>query len=203
MYVRVSFLEFMVEIFKAMIVLFIVLDPIGTSPYYQVLTYRLREVEKAKILKLTIIIAGFILITFAIIGDRIFQLLNITLSDFKIAAGLILLITSIAFLLEIQLGFLKGEPERMAIVPLATPLLAGPAAITVTLFIKYTSGLHVAVIAVVANMIIAYIILALSDKIVKILGRQGLTILDKFMSLLMVALAVSLIRQGVEEALHS
>jgi multiple antibiotic resistance protein len=191
--------ETLVELAKSVIVLFIVLDPIGTTPYYQALTSRLNEAEKARVLRLTVVVAGFILLAFAIIGDTLFQLLNITLGDFRIAAGLVLLVTSLALLLEIPLGFLRGEPEKVAIVPLATPLLAGPAAISVTLLIKYTSGPHIAVVAVVINMIIAYIILALSNKIVRILGRQGLVILDKFMSLIMAALAISLIRQGVEE----
>jgi multiple antibiotic resistance protein len=191
--------ETLVELAKSVIVLFIVLDPIGTTPYYQTLTSRLNEAEKARVLRLTVVVAGFILLAFAIIGDTLFQLLNITLGDFRIAAGLVLLVTSLALLLEIPLGFLRGEPEKVAIVPLATPLLAGPAAVSVTLLIKYTSGPHIAVVAVVINMIIAYIILALSNRVVRILGRQGLVILDKFMSLIMAALAISLIRQGVEE----
>jgi conserved hypothetical protein TIGR00427 len=191
--------ETLVELAKSVIVLFIVLDPIGTTPYYQALTSRLNEAEKARVLRLTVVVAGFILLAFAIIGDTLFQLLNITLGDFRIAAGLVLLVTSLALLLEIPLGFLRGEPEKVAIVPLATPLLAGPAAISVTLLIKYTSGPHIAVVAVVINMIIAYIILALSNRVVRILGRQGLVILDKFMSLIMAALAISLIRQGLTE----
>jgi multiple antibiotic resistance protein len=191
--------ETLVELAKSVIVLFIVLDPIGTTPYYQALTSRLNEAEKARVLRLTVVVAGFILLAFAIIGDTLFQLLNITLGDFRIAAGLVLLVTSLALLLEIPLGFLRGEPEKVAIVPLATPLLAGPAAISVTLLIKYTSGPHIAVVAVVINMIIAYIILTLTNRIVRILGRQGLVILDKFMSLIMAALAISLIRQGLTE----
>ncbi len=193
--------ETLVDILKSIVMLFIVLDPIGTTPYYQAFTARLSGGERARVLRLTIVVAALMLLAFAIIGDAIFRLLNITLADFKVAAGLLLLIASLALLLEAPLGFLRGEPERMAIVPLATPLLAGPAAISVTLLIKYTAGSHVAVIAITVNMMLTYMILALSDSIVRLLGRQGLLILDKFMSLLMAALAVSLIRQGVEEAL--
>lgn len=193
--------ETLVDALKSIVMLFIVLDPIGTTPYYQAFTARLSGGERARVLRLTIVVAAFILLAFAIIGDAIFRLLNITLADFRIAAGLLLLIASLAILLEVPLGFLRGEPERMAIVPLATPLLAGPAAISVTLLIKYTVGSHVAVIAITVNMVLAYMILALSDSIARLLGRQGLLILDKFMSLLMAALAVSLIRRGVEETL--
>jgi len=193
--------ETLVDILKSIVMLFIVLDPIGTTPYYQAFTARLSGGERARVLRLTIVVAALMLLAFAIIGDAIFRLLNITLADFRIAAGLLLLIASLAILLEVPLGFLRGEPERMAIVPLATPLLAGPAAISVTLLIKYTVGPHVAVIAIIVNMVLAYMILALSDSIARLLGRQGLLVLDKFMSLLMAALAVSLIRQGVEETL--
>lgn len=191
----------LVELLKPIVMLFIVVDPIGTTPYYQALTARFSDVERVRALRLAIIVAGFLMIAFALVGDAVFKLFDIRIGDFKVAAGLILLIASIALLLEIPLGVLRGEPERIAIVPLATPLLAGPAAISVTLLIKYTWGLPIAVIAVVANMVIAYLVLVASNTITRILGRQGLVILDKFMSLLMASLAISLIRQGVLEAL--
>lgn len=187
----------LVELLKPLVMLFIALDPVGTTPYYQALTARLPEVDRARVLRLAVLVAGLLLVLFALLGDLVFRLFGITMGDFKVAAGLILLVTSIALLLEMPLGVLRGEPESLAIVPLATPLLAGPAAISITLLVKYMWGLHVAIAAVVANMALTYIILAASDKVTRLLGRQGLVILDKFMSLIMAALAVSLIRSGI------
>jgi len=182
---------------KAMVMLFIALDPLGTIPYYQALTSGLKVEEKRRVLRLAIIVAWVILLTFTVLGDALFKLFNLTINDFKVAAGLVLLIASIALLLEVPLGILRAEPEKVAIVPIATPLLAGPAAISVTLLLRYTWGPHVALLAVTVNMLIAYLILASSNFISRIVGRQGLIVFDKFMSLIMATLAVSLIRQGL------
>ncbi len=189
------------DILQPPLMLFIAIDPIGTIPYYHALTSRMSVEEKKSALKLAILVASIFLLAFTLIGDFIFSLFNITINDFRIAAGLILLISSIAMLLEVPLGAIRGEPERLAIVPLATPLLAGPAAISIVIYIKYHWGLHIALASIAINAIIAYAILSLSVTIMKLVGRQGLLVLDKFMSLVMAALAISLIRQGLLESI--
>jgi len=189
--------EFIGALVKAMVMLFVALDPLGTIPYYQALTSGLKVEEKRRVLRLAILVAWVILLTFTVLGDALFRLFNLTVNDFKVAAGLVLLIASIALLLEVPLGILRAEPEKVAIVPIATPLLAGPAAISITLLLRYTWGPHVALLAVTVNMLIAYLILASSNFISRIVGRQGLVVFDKFMSLIMATLAVSLIRQGL------
>ncbi|MFZ8794177.1 MAG: MarC family protein, partial [Acidilobaceae archaeon] len=73
--------ETLVDILKSIVMLFIVLDPIGTTPYYQAFTARLSGGERARVLRLTIVVAALMLLAFAIIGDAIFRLLNITLAD--------------------------------------------------------------------------------------------------------------------------
>ena len=182
---------------KAVVMLFVALDPLGTIPYYQALTSGFKVEEKRRVLRLAILVAWVILLAFTVLGDALFRLFNLTIDDFKVAAGLVLLIASIALLLEVPLGILRAEPEKVAIVPIATPLLAGPAAISITLLLRYTWGPHVALLAVTVNMLIAYLILASSNFISRIVGRQGLVVFDKFMSLIMATLAVSLIRQGL------
>lgn len=189
------------EFLQPLLMLFIAIDPIGTIPYYHTLTSRMSVEERRSALKLAVPVASVFLLAFTLIGDVIFRLFNITINDFRIAAGLILLISSIALLLEVPLGALRGEPEKLAIVPLATPLLAGPAAISIVIYIKYHWGLPIALASIAINAIITYAILSFSVTIMKLVGRQGLLVLDKFMSLVMAALAISLIRQGLLESI--
>ncbi|MEM1712434.1 MAG: MarC family protein [Acidilobaceae archaeon] len=189
--------DWLVEIGKPILMLFIAIDPIGTIPYYQALINRVEYGSRKRVLRQSVIVASILLILFIIVGDAILKLFNITLYDFKVAAGIVLLIASIALLLDIQLGSIKTGSETIAIVPLATPLLAGPAAISIAIFIKYSWGLPIALLTILVDSLITYIILASSNTIFNLIGRNGLLVIDKFMSLIMAALAVSLIKGGL------
>ncbi|MEM0366445.1 MAG: MarC family protein [Acidilobaceae archaeon] len=189
--------DWLVEIGKPILMLFIAIDPIGTIPYYQALIGRVEYGSRKRVLRQSVIVASILLILFIIVGDAILKLFNITLYDFKVAAGIVLLIASIALLLDIQLGSIKTGSETIAIVPLATPLLAGPAAISIAIFIKYSWGLPIALLTILVDSLITYIILASSNTIFNLIGRNGLLVIDKFMSLIMAALAVSLIKGGL------
>ncbi|MCS7107436.1 MAG: MarC family protein [Acidilobaceae archaeon] len=191
------------ELGKPIIMLFVTLDPVGTIPYYQSLVSGMEAKRRNRVLRLSLFVASLLLVLFILVGELIFMLFNITFSDFRVAAGLVLLITSVALLLDIQLGAIRPGTENIAIVPLATPLLAGPAAISISIYIKYHWGLHVAIFSIALVAALSYVILALSDIIFRLVGRQGLIIFDKFMSLIMAALAVSLIRNGLEEAIRA
>ncbi len=115
-------------ILQPIILLFIVMDPLGNSPLFYVLTKDLDRKERRNIVNYSVFVATIILLVFALVGDIVMNYLGVTTSDFKIAAGLVLLTYSI-------LGFLEARPAprydrtSLAIVPLATPLLAGPGAI--------------------------------------------------------------------------
>lgn len=192
-------LSFVYEIGKPLVMLFITLDPIGNIPYYQALMAGMERERRTKTLRLSVIVASVILTLFILLGDAVMRLFGITFDDFRIAAGIVLLISSVALLLDIQIGAIRPGSESVAIVPLATPLLAGPASISIAIYIKYHWSLAVAFGAIAVNAVLAYIILASGDLIFRLVGKQGLLVLDKFMSLLMAALAVSLIRSGVED----
>ncbi|MEN2999810.1 MAG: MarC family protein [Acidilobaceae archaeon] len=193
----------LLELGKPVIMLFVTLDPVGTIPYYQALVSGMEARRRSRLLRFSIFVASLLLVLFILVGELIFMLFNIAFSDFRVAAGLILLITSVALLLDIQLGAIRPGTENIAIVPLATPLLAGPAAISISIYIKYHWGLEVAIFSIAFVAALSYLILASSDLIFRLVGRQGLVVVDKFMSLIMAALAVSLIRKGLEEAIRA
>lgn len=183
---------------KPTIMLFIVLDPIAVIPYYQAIAYKYPLHRRPALLRTTVVAVAVFLLAFALLGDFLFGLFNISFDDFKIAAGAILLVYSIASLLGVEFGSLRREGEEAAIVPLATPLLAGPAATSVTLYIKYTFGLEVAILAVLVNSLIVYVIFSVSDKISRFVGPQGMMLIEKFLSFLLAALATSIMFSGLQ-----
>ncbi|MEB3786622.1 MAG: MarC family protein, partial [Desulfurococcales archaeon] len=105
----------------SILMLFIVLDPIGNSPYFYILTRNYSSEARRKIISMSVSVAAFIMLFFAVLGDIIFELLDVTVDDFRIAAGIILLIYFIAILLEIDLGPKQVSEENIAVVPLAMP----------------------------------------------------------------------------------
>lgn len=183
---------------RPFIMLFVVLDPIGVAPYIQSALTRVSPEKRGHVVRLAVASALVILIAFTIIGDILFSMLNVSISDFQIAAGLVLLIYAVASLFEFPIGYSESSDEGIAIFPLATPLLAGPGAVSTVIYIKYTYGTSIALLSTVVNMVLALPILMASRLIVRLLGRHGSLLIDKFMSLIMAGFAVSIIRQGLE-----
>jgi len=187
---------------QPIMLLFIILDPIGNAPFFYVLTKDFPSSERRRVIKESVIAAMVILLVFAIVGDIIMSYLGITVGDFKVAAGLVLLIYSVLGLLEVRL-MPRMEKSSLAIVPMATPLLAGPGAIAATIYIKYSWGIHIALAAIIINTVLALPILLVGDKLEAILGKNGTLILDKIMSLIMAAFAIAIIRDGIREIILS
>jgi len=183
------------------LMLFVVLDPVGILPYYQAVIARLPEEERPRVLRRALIAALAMLLGFALLGDALFSLLGVTMNDFRVAAGIILMIYAVAAIFEVQIGS-PGQGESVAIFPLATPLLAGPGSITTVMYIKYVYGLPTAVAATVVNIAIAYPILASSTLLLRLLGRHGALFIDKFMSLILAGFAISIIREGIQGILQ-
>jgi len=179
------------------IMLFIVLDPIGIIPYYQSVVRRVPERERGKVLRQALVAALAMLLAFALIGEYLFNLLGVSIADFQIAAGIILLIYAVSSIFEINIGALS-QGEAVAIFPLATPLLAGPGSITTLIYIKYVYGLPIAIASSVVNILIAYPILASSTLLMRVLGRHGSLFVDKFMSMVLAGFSISIIREGVQ-----
>jgi len=187
-------------------ILFIAIDPLGNAPLFYGLTTMLSDEKRERIVKNSCQVASLILIIFALVGDLLLYYFGLTLADFRIAGGIILLIYGIAGIL----GWTEAtgirhpeEAEAIAIVPLATPLLAGPAAIATVLYIKAVYGLVYAIISIVANIVITYFMLANSGKMLKIMGENGAMALSKIMSMLLAAIAIAMIRTGILEVIKT
>jgi multiple antibiotic resistance protein len=171
-------------------------DAIGVAPIYLALTHRLHEVERRRVLRASLWIASAVSLGFAFVGKAVFIFLGITVADFQIAGGLILLGFA-------GLDLLASEPRGLAeggdvgVVPLGVPMIAGPAVITTTIVLVDLYGAFLTVLALVANLLVCWLILTHATKVDRLVGRTGARALSKTVSLLLAAIGVHWIREGL------
>jgi multiple antibiotic resistance protein len=198
-----SFFAFNPALFvSSFVLLFSILDPIGTVPIFMAVTERFPK-ERKRIVKEAVLVATVILYVFAYVGWLIFDIFRITLNDFRIAGGIVLF--------TVALDHLSGreKPESVeaadvAVFPLATPLLAGPGAIsTVVILANPPYGPFLTFVVIAGNAFLSYVILARSDWIQRILGENGSRALSRITALLIAALAVSFVREGIVNIIAS
>ena len=186
---------------QAIIMLFIIMDPLGNAPLFYAYTARLTDSLRKKIIVKSVLIATLLLLFFGTVGEPFLNFFGVTLSDFRIAGGIILFIYGVLGILgkgEIER---IGEPEALAVVPLATPLLAGPGAIATVIFISYNWGLKVTLAAIAANTVLSLALLIMGERLLKLFGRNFSLLLTRLLSMLLAAIAISMIRQGILEVM--
>ena len=181
---------------SAILMLFVVLDAPGNAPLFYYFTQGMSKEHRARVIRSSIVVATCILVAFALVGDCILEYFKITLDDFRIAGGIILFIYSVLGILG-KTAAEEVSGEEIAVVPLATPLLAGPGAITVVVYEKYSMGLWIALLSIVVNICIAWAMLEYGEKLLRILGRRGSLVLSKLLAILLAAYAVAMIREGI------
>jgi multiple antibiotic resistance protein len=199
-----SFVAFDLSSFgAAFVLLFSVFDVIGTVPLFLALTQDYTE-HRAKIVRDSVIIATIILLVFATVGQLIFQLLGITINDFKIAGGIILFI--------IALDNLRGKVSQtrtiaateIAAFPLATPLLAGPGAIsTVMIYANPPYGLLEIFLVILLNSLLAFVILDRAPWVQRALGNNGTQVFTRIVGLQIAAIGIAFIREGIVAIIQS
>lgn len=190
-------MEFVFSVAKAVITLFIIVDPLGNIPIFLSLTRGMTEEDRQKAFR-TATITGFILlIFFALVGQQIFMFFGISLYSFMIAGGILLLIISVRILVRGDWEEDSTQPESIGVVPIAFPLLVGPGAITTTILNFQAFGVTVAVIAVLIVFTVAQLILKLISPIHNFLGTSGSMVISRLMALLTAAIAIQYIVDGV------
>ena len=195
---------------------FVVVDPIAAVPFFLSLTKGEDSARKRRTARRAATAAYLVLTFFALSGAVVFKLLGITLAAFKMAGGVLLLLTAVDMLRsrapearisegEVAAGGLK---EDVAIVPLAMPLLAGPGSVAtvVVLMGRARAGERWwQVLPVLASIAItalaAYVFFCFAAQIDRVLGRTGLSILERIAGLLLAAIAIQFLIDGVADVL--
>lgn len=195
------------ETFAAIITLFVILDPVGVLPFFLGLTHGATSQQRKRLANRAVMVATALLLIFAFLGDLILLFLGIKIADMEIAGGALLLIFALRDALSNEpLGAAESEDvkdrarqiEMMTVIPIATPLLAGPGSLTtVMLFTRESYGVFVAIGAIVVDCFIAWVLFRLGDRITRKVGPTVLLIVAKVMDILMAAIAVSFLTSGL------
>jgi len=180
----------------SLIPLMVALDAPGTLPIYMAMTEGLKKHERRQIVRQSILTALLITIGFTFLGRAVFTALAITVEDFMIAGGIVLLIIAITEIVR------AGEKKyalspTFGVVPLGTPLIAGPATLTTTLILVGNYGYIPVILSLVVNILLAWLIFAQADRIIKLIGINGSRAFAKVAALLLAAIAVKMIRSGI------
>ena len=184
------------EIISATMVLFAVVDIIGSVPIIINLRKKAGRIQSEK----TAIVAGILLILFLFIGKQLLNLFGVTVEAFAVAGAFILFFLALEMILGITLY--KGTtPETASIVPLAFPMVAGAGALTTVLSLRAKFYVENIIVAILINMIIVYVVLKSSEKIEKFLGKQGITVIHNLFGVILLAIAVNLFTTNIRAML--
>ncbi len=174
----------------------VALDAPGTLPIYVGMTEGLERQERKRIVRQSIITAFLVAVGFILVGRAIFSALGILVEDFMIAGGIVLLIIAITDVVRAGERKLERSPE-FGVVPLGTPIIAGPGTLTTALVLVGTSGYPPVILSLFVNLLIAWMIFAQADRIIRFIGLSGSRAFAKVASLILAAFAVKMIRSGI------
>lgn len=186
---------------KVFLPLFVAIDPPGVLSLFFSLTQGMEAAQKRTTARGAVMTAFLTVLFFDIFGASLLNFLGLSLWDFTLAGGLLLLVLSISDLLRHQDPTEAGRPLLLSgsigVVPLGIPIIAGPATLTTSLIFSKSVSLSWALVALGVNMAILFVVLLLSDRITRMLGQSLSAAVGKIFSLLLAAIAINLIRQGV------
>jgi multiple antibiotic resistance protein len=183
------------KFFVAFIPVFVAIDPIGLVALFMGLGPTASPQQRKHQAFLGIFTGLGVAIGFIFLGKIIFSALGITVADFQIAGGLILLILATRELVTFGPAD-RGGGDEFGIVPLGMPLIAGPALLTALLILIDTVGIVFTLVSLLVNLAIVAVALCNADRFSRWMGKQGLRGVSKIIALLLAAIAVSLIRRG-------
>ncbi len=203
--------EFLSIFIVALPAVFFVVDPFGVVPIFLIITAKDPRERARQMALRACSVGGGLLLFFALFGGLVFKVFGVTLSAFRIAGGILLLMTSLD-MLRGRTSQTKTSPEEeregaekedVAVVPLAMPLLAGPGSIA-TVMVLMSRGKSIAsalsvLVSIVLTFVASYYILRAANIVQRVLGQSGVAILQRLMGLILAAIAVQFIADGYRD----
>ncbi|MGD0282588.1 MAG: MarC family protein [Dissulfurispiraceae bacterium] len=182
--------------------LMVAIDAPGVLPFYLVMTEGIERHEKKRIARESVLTALLITLLFVFLGRAVFRILGILVEDFMIAGGILLMVISISDVLT------AGNARTVVstasgVVPLGTPLLAGPATLTTCLLLVGNYGYFPVILSLIINLVLAWLIFDKADVIIRKIGVNGSRVITRLASLLLAAIAVRMIRLGILRLINS
>ena len=199
-------------VFNAFVTLLVVIDPLGMAPIFGALTQGFTEKQKRESAIRGTLLGSLILFVFAIIGDVLLEALGIGLPAFRIAGGMLLFLLSLDMVFARPSGMRattvqeqeEEDQQDISVFPLAIPLLAGPGGITTVLL--YTGGSSPAEVALFMVVLLVVMLitlgsLLLAPRVMRLLGETGANVLSRVLGVLLAALAVQFVIDGLQTSL--
>lgn len=178
----------LIQIASAFMVLFAIIDILGSIPIILNIKQKGQKVESLK----ASVIALSILLLFLFSGEGVLRLFNVDIQSFATAGSLIIFVFAVEMILDVEIFRNKGPEGGSSIVPIAFPLIAGPGSFTTLLSLRAEYALVNIIIALVMNIIFVYFVLRSTSRIEKLIGEGGIYILRKFFGIILLAIAVKL-----------
>jgi len=182
--------------------LFIVIDAIGNLPFVITASEGMTGRERFRMVNIAILTAAIVGLAFLFLGQLILNAMGISFGSFAIAGGLVLLALSIRYMITGQMVEVAEQETRelVGVVPIGTPLTVGPATITTLLLLvkQQEFPLYMVLISFALNLLIAWIICMAGNRIAGFLGQGGIKAVSRVFSLLLAAIAVSMVIKGLE-----
>jgi multiple antibiotic resistance protein len=196
------------ELLVILIPIFVVIDPFGTMPFFIVLTRNMAASARRRTLTYAVLFSGCLLLVFALAGKAILDYLSVSIDALRITGGVLLVVIGVSMLYEgdmprsrrkgeEELSERAQEPEDVAFVPLGTPLLAGPGAISIVIINAGTMNLLLTIVSLVIVMFLSALILWQSELLFRLIGNAGTRALTRVMGLITSAYAVQMILDGI------
>ena len=182
------------EIFTAGMILFAVIDIIGSTPVIIGLRQKVGHIQSEK----ASLVALVIMIGFLFVGEEILILIGIDVNSFAVAGSIIIFFLALEMILGIQ--FYKEEsPETASIVPIAFPIIAGAGTLTTLLSLRAEFAAANIIAAIVINIFVVYIVLKSSKSIERFLGSSGISVIQKVFGVILLAIAVKLFATNAQQ----
>ena len=175
-------------------VLFAVIDVIGSTPIIIGLRQKVGHIQSEK----ASLVAMIIMIGFLFVGEEILNLIGIDVNSFAVAGSIVIFFLAIEMILGIQL-YKEESPVTTSIVPIAFPLIAGAGTLTSLLALRAEFAVANIIVAIIVNILVVYIVLKSSKRIERFLGNSGISVIRKVFGVILLAIAVKLFASNVQE----
>ena len=186
------------EIASAFIVLFAVIDIIGSIPIIISI--------KQKGLNLNTFaatgLAFLLMIAFFFAGEMLLKLFQVDIASFAVAGAFIIFLMSLEMILDIEIFKNQGPIKEATLIPLVFPLLAGPGSFTTLLSLRAEFAAVNIIIALILNMGWVFIVLSMTDRIENLLGKGGIYMLRKFFGIILLAISVRLFTANISQLIE-
>ena len=187
------------QILSAFIVLFAVIDVLGSTPRFLSLKQQGRPVNawKATLISLALMLAFF----FA--GDAMLRLFNVDIESFAVAGSLIIFLMSLEMILDVEIFKNQGPIKEATLVPVVFPLLAGAGSFTTLLSLRAEYAQVNIIIGLLLNMVFVYIVLKATDRVEKVISKAAIYLLRKFFGIILLAISVRLFTANLSNLLEN